>query len=98
MSDKGDNQHLQLQIKMLAEHLSTIRRNMERIMAENNRLREVVRLAEVELRKRRQQVTLLEQKIAAEADNKQEVQARVDHAIDKLDQVIASTHQESSDA
>lgn len=89
-------EHLQQQLDALNEHFSAIRRNQEKLMAENKRLREVVKLAENELRKRRQQIAALEQSLASHDSKKREIQDRVDNAIEKLDHVIASTQQEES--
>jgi len=60
MESKKDQQHIDSQITSLQEHLSTIHQHLEKVIAENKRLREVVRLAESELRKRRDRVQSLE--------------------------------------
>lgn len=83
-------------ISVLTEHLSTIRRNMETLMAENHRLREVVRLAESELRKRREQVQSLESELADVQNRRLEAKARVEHAMDKLDHLMANGEQEEA--
>ncbi len=74
----------------LAEHLTTIRRNMEQMMAENHRMREVVRIAENELRKRRDQVRQMEEEIEALRGDRREAKARVEHAMEQLDNLIAN--------
>ncbi len=73
----------------LAEALEQIRRKMEGLMAENQRLREVVRLAESELRKRRDQVQQLENELHAMDDKRLEARGRVEHAMEKLDQLMS---------
>jgi predicted nuclease with TOPRIM domain len=73
----------------LAAALEEIRRKMEGLMAENQRLREVVRLAESELRKRRDQVQQLENELHAMDDKRLEARGRVEHAMEKLDQLMA---------
>ncbi|MDX8398378.1 MAG: hypothetical protein R8K49_08680 [Mariprofundaceae bacterium] len=93
--DSTDNQsQFKVRIETLSEHLSDIRRNTEKLIAENHRLREVVRLAESELRKRRDQVQQLEGEINEAQYKRHEAQGRVDHAIEKLDQIITNQEQE----
>ena len=64
-------------------------------MAENQRMREVVRLAESELRKRRDQVQHLESDLQGLQGNRLDAKARVDHAIEKLDLLMTSSEKES---
>ena len=93
--DQSANQNaLKQRIETLSESLSVIRRNMERLMAENQRLREVIRLAESELRNRRDQVEKLDGEIHRLQNNKLEARARVESAIDKLDQLMSETGKE----
>lgn len=80
---------LEERIQALHEHLTTIRRQMEKLIAENRRMREVVRLAESELRKRRDQVNKLEAELQALQNSKLEARARVEHAMDQLDNLIS---------
>jgi len=75
-------------ISVLTEHLSTIRRNMEKTIADNHRMREVVRIAESELRKRRDQVKQLENELENLQHGRLEAKARVEHAMEKLDELI----------
>ena len=75
----------------LSGALAEIRRKMEGLMAENQRLREVVRLAESELRKRRDQVQKLENEIHGLDDKRLEAKGRVEHVMEKLDQLMAQT-------
>jgi len=58
-----NQQHIESQITLLQEHLSTIGQHLEKVLTENKRLREVVRLAESELRKRRDRVQTLESEL-----------------------------------
>jgi len=76
-------------VHALAEHLSVIRRNMEKIIADNHRMREVVRIAENELRKRRDQVQLLERELEGLRNGRLEAKARVEHAMEQLDGLIS---------
>ena len=85
---------IQQRIEMLTQSMSAIRRNMEKLMAENQRLREVVRLAESELRKRRDQVQHLESDLQGLQGNRLDAKARVDHAIEKLDLLVADAEKE----
>lgn len=72
----------------LSDALGEIRRKMEGLMAENQRLREVVRLAESELRKRRDQVQRMEQEIQGLDDKRSEARARMDHVMEQLDGLL----------
>jgi len=87
---ESPQQALEERIETLTEHLSVIRRNMEKIIADNHRMREVVRIAESELRKRRDQVQKLEGELDGLQNNRLEAKARVEHAMDKLDDLISS--------
>ena len=90
MHDTDPKLALESRIRQLAEYISEIRRNMETLMADNHRLREVVRLAESELRKRRDQVQNLEAELQSLQNGKLEARARVEHAIEKLDELISN--------
>ncbi len=72
----------------LSVALAEIRRKMEGLMAENQRLREIVRLAESELRKRRDQVHQLENDLHGVDDKRREASGRVEHTMEKLDSLI----------
>jgi len=86
---ESPQQALESRIEQLTDHLSEIRRNMEKIIADNHRMREVVRIAESELRKRRDQVQKLEGELEGLQNNKLEAKARVEHAMEKLDDLIS---------
>lgn len=81
-------QALEERIGALTEHLATIRRNMEKTIADNHRMREVVRIAESELRKRRDQVQQLENELKSLQHGRLEARARVEHAMEKLDELM----------
>jgi len=81
-------QVLEERIQALAEHLDAIRRHMEKTIADNHRMREVVRIAENELRKRRDQVQQLENELEGLQNGRIEAKARVEHAIEKLDELM----------
>ncbi|MDQ6965449.1 MAG: hypothetical protein Q9M23_00820 [Mariprofundaceae bacterium] len=68
--------------------MSEIRRKMEGLMAENQRLREVVRLAEGELRKRRDQVQHMEQELQGLDDKRNDARARMDQVMEQLDTLL----------
>jgi len=89
MTQDSPQQALESRIETLTEHLSEIRRNMEKIIADNHRMREVVRIAESELRKRRDQVQKLEGELEGLQNSKLEARARVEHAMEKLDDLIS---------
>ena len=80
---------IEQRITALSENLAEIRRTMEQMIADNRRLREVVRLAESELRKRRDQVEQLEQELHKIQNTRLEARARVEHAMEKLDEIMA---------
>ncbi len=75
----------------LSAALAGIRRNMEGLMAENQRLREVVRLAESELRKRRDQIQQLENDLHGQDDKRLEARGRMEHVMEKLDHLMVRT-------
>jgi len=87
---ESPQQALEKRIEQLTEHLSVIRRNMEKTIADNHRMREVVRIAESELRKRRDQVQKLEGELEGLQNSRLEAKARVEHAMEKLDDLISS--------
>ena len=74
--------------QLLSEALGEIRRKMEGLMAENQRLREVVRLAEGELRKRRDQVQHMEQEMQGLDDKRNDARARMEHVMEQLDALL----------
>ncbi len=86
---------VQQRLDVLLEHLATIRRNHEQILAENKRLREVARLAESELRKRREQIEKLQLEHQNFENKRLDIKARIDHTIEKLDILAAenASHQ-----
>jgi len=85
---ESPQQALEARIEQLSEHLSAIRRNMEKTIADNHRMREVVRIAESELRKRREQVQKLESELESYQNGKREAKARVEHAMEQLDELL----------
>ena len=87
---ESPQQALESRIEQLTEHLSTSRRNMEKTIADNHRMREVVRIAESELRKRRDQVQKLESELEGLQNSRLEAKARVEHAMEKLDDLITN--------
>ncbi len=90
MSAADNQEAIQQRVSKLTEYMSAIRRNQEKLMAENQRLREVVRLAESELRKRRDQVQHLESELQAHQSDRLDAKARVESAIEKLDHLMAA--------
>jgi septation ring formation regulator EzrA len=90
MSAADNQEAIQQRVAKLTEYMSAIRRNQEKLMAENQRLREVVRLAESELRKRRDQVQTLESELQGIQSDRLDAKARVESAIEKLDHLMAA--------
>ncbi len=89
MSGENSRESFQNKISELGQTLGQIRRNMESLAAENQRLKEVVRLAEGELRKRRDQVQDLEKELQVFNDQRLEARARVEHTMEKIDGLLA---------
>lgn len=90
MSAADNQEAIQERVTKLTEYMAAIRRNQEKLMAENQRLREVVRLAESELRKRRDQVQTLESELQGVQSDRLDAKARVESAIEKLDHLMAA--------
>lgn len=90
MSAADNQEAIQARVSKLTEYMAAIRRNQEKLMAENQRLREVVRLAESELRKRRDQVQRLESELQGIQGDRLDAKARVESAIEKLDHLMAA--------
>ncbi|MDQ6971571.1 MAG: hypothetical protein Q9M30_02870 [Mariprofundaceae bacterium] len=88
MSNTNLNQAFSERQQQLSTALSEIRRKMEGLMAENQRLREVVRLAESELRKRRDQVQQMEQGMQGLDENRSEARARMEQVMEQLDTLL----------
>jgi len=83
-------QELEQRIALLTEHLSEIRRNMEKLIADNHRMREVVRIAESELRKRRDQTQQRENELESLHNEKLEARARIEHVLEKVDELLST--------
>jgi chromosome segregation ATPase len=95
MDTDSNHDAIARRVERLNEAMAEIRRAMERLMAENQRMREVIRLAESELRKRRDQVQNLENEIHGLQNDRLEAKARVEHAMEKLDELMAQTDNSS---
>jgi len=89
-------QELEQRIILLTEHLSEIRRNMEQLIADNHRMREVVRIAESELRKRRDQAQQRDHELEGLQNSKLEARARVEHVLEKVDELLAGEQENQS--
>ena len=96
MDMQQDEQDIQQRVDVLLEHLATIRRNHEQILAENKRLREVARLAEGELRKRREQIESLQRERQNLENKTLDAKARIEHTIEKLDVLVAENAKQES--
>jgi len=96
MDMQQDEQEVQQRLDVLIEHLATIRRNHEQILAENRRLREVARLAEGELRKRREQIEKLQLERQNIENKSLDAKARIEHTIEKLDILVAENARQQS--
>ncbi len=96
MDMQQEEQEVQTRLDILVEHLATIRRNHEQILAENKRLREVARLAEGELRKRREQIEALQGERQSLENKCSDAKARVEHTIEKLDILVTENARQGS--
>jgi len=96
MLNKDMNQAFSERQEKLSTALAEIRRKMEGLMAENQRLREVVRLAEAELRKRRDQVEQMENEIHGLDDKRNESRARMEHVMEQIDSLLEQTEKAPS--
>ncbi|MDX8405503.1 MAG: hypothetical protein R8K50_05055 [Mariprofundus sp.] len=83
-------QELEQRILLLTDHLSEIRRNMEKLIADNHRMREVVRIAESELRKRRDQTQQRDHELEGLQNAKLEAHARIEHVLEKVDELLST--------
>jgi len=92
MQEDAQHDPFQERIDSLSHSIGEVRRKMEGLMAENQRLREVVRLAESELRNRRDQVQRLENAIRSLNNNRLEARGRVEHVMEQLDRLAASAN------
>jgi len=88
MQDTDPKQAFAERKEKLSTALGKIRRQMESLVAENQRLREVVRLAEGELRKRRDQVQQMENDLHGLDDKHREAKGRMEHVMEKLDHLV----------
>ncbi len=68
MSTQSEQHIIEQRINSLHTHLNTIDQHLDKVLTENKRLRGIVRLAESELRKRRDRTEVLEQKLKAYED------------------------------
>jgi len=96
MQESDPKQAFAKRKEKLAAALAEIRRKMESLMAENQRLREVVRLAESELRKRRDQVQQLENDLHGLDDKRLEARGRMENVMEKLDHLVSHTEKPES--
>ncbi len=96
MGRQHEEREIQQRLEVLLEHLATIRRNHEQILAENKRLREVARLAEGELRKRREQIESLQRERQNLENKTLDAKARIEHTIEKLDVLMAENAKRES--
>jgi len=86
-------EQFQERIDRLGHLLADVRRNMESLMAENQRLKEVVRLAESELRNRRDQVQKLETQHQTMQERQSEARRAVEQTIARLDALASRVDQ-----
>lgn len=81
-------------IETLRTHLNKVASRLEAQAAENTRLRDVLRLAEAELEKRREEIREMEDEISTLQRERNEARARVEHAIGRLDKLMQQGTQE----
>ncbi len=80
---------LKARLARLEEALGGVQRLIERLVADNRRLREILRVAEQELKKRKERIAALEEELARVREEKLEAKARVEQALAELDEVLA---------
>lgn len=80
---------LEQRIALLTEYLTEIRRNMEKLIADNHRMREVVRIAESELRKRRDQAQQRDHELESLQNARLEAKARVEQVMEKVEELMS---------
>ncbi len=86
--EPSDYQSCIQKVDVLRSHLNVIEESQSALQAENQRLREVIRLSDLELQKRRDQMQQLEEEITALQMDKNEAKGRVENAIARLDQMM----------
>lgn len=96
MKEDYQEHDIQARLEMLMEHLQTIRRNHEQILSENKRLREVARLAEGELRKRREQIERLQMEHHNSESKRLEAKSRIEKTMENLDLLAAESARQQS--
>lgn len=77
--------------------LIRLQRLIERLVAENRRLREILRMAEQELKKRKERIATLEAEIARLREEKIEAKARVEQALAELDDVLVQVQRQEQE-
>jgi len=88
--DDNNELFLKKQIEKISQSMETSLLNLEKTMADNLRLRELLRLGESELRKRREQIHQLETQLEKMQQTRVAAQKNIDQAVNRLDQVLAS--------
>jgi len=96
MNMQYSEEDMQQRLDALVDHLAMIRRNHEQILAENKRLREVARLAEGELRKRREQIEKLQLERQNLENKGLDAKARIENTIEKLDILVEENARQQS--
>jgi len=93
MMPVADNHEVLLksQIEKISQSMAQSLRNMEKVMAENLRLRELLRLAESDLRQRREQIHQLETRLESMQSTRVEAQENIDQAVNRLDHILANS-------
>ncbi len=81
-------------VELLRQHLCKVEARIEAQDAENRRLQDVLRLAEHELEKRRQEIREMEEEITRLRRERNEARARVEHAIERIDQLMRTQAEE----
>lgn len=90
-----DPSELKERIVQLEHWVQAVRRKMESLIVENRRMKEIVRLAEEELRKRRDQVHRLKEENFRLRQAQAEAKAKVAHVVQKIDNVLDAEGKET---
>ncbi|MDX8394238.1 MAG: hypothetical protein R8K21_06615 [Mariprofundales bacterium] len=89
MEDTDMKEAVHSRLHELHSSFFEVQTRLEHLLAENQRMREVIRLAESELRKRRDQVHKLEKKLQEQEKKRLESCAVVDRVLSEVDSLIS---------
>ncbi|MDQ6961004.1 MAG: hypothetical protein Q9M28_00535 [Mariprofundaceae bacterium] len=86
--DDHNEASIQKQIEKIAQAMEKSLINVEKVMADNLRLRELMRVSENELRQRREHIYQLETRLKKMQEKRVVAQKNIDQAVTRLDQML----------